>query len=223
MAGVIYEVVGHIKREQMAKDLAASVGGAHLWMDDGTLGEWKNHERAWKHAQSSDASHAIILQDDAVPIEQFSGVVLEAIEQKPGELISLYVGTHRPRTIEVLRAVGKAKQGEASWLTADTLMWGVGVIVPTILIPEILDTVAKSKLPYDQRIGYWAEQKGRLVYYTWPSLVDHADEPTVIKGRSSNQGVRVAHKTGIPNWSKVVVHINRPEKKILGSKKDRMA
>lgn len=223
MAELVFEVVGHIKREEMANELASSLGDSHLWVDDGSLGEWKNHLRAWKHAESSGASHAVILQDDAVPIEQFPEVVLEAIAQKSGELISLYVGTRRPRTVEVIRAVGRAQKEEACWLTADTLMWGVGVVVPTVLIPEILDTVSKSKLPYDQRIGYWAEKRGRLVYYTWPSLVDHADEPTVIKGRSSDQGVRVAHKTGIPDWSGGTVHINRPEKKTLGSKRDRMA
>jgi hypothetical protein len=213
-------VVAHASREEMAMTLKDKVNADAVFMDDGSLGEWKNHELAWKFAQKSKKSHAVILQDDAMPVDNFRKHVLDAVEQKPHALISLYVGTHRPRKEQVEKAVEQADKIKASWLMADTLMWGVGVVVPTALIPEIFSTVRLSKLPYDQRVGRWAELTKNNVYYTWPSLVDHADEPTVVKGRSKQrQGARVAHKVGVPEWDGATLWIPRPNDWIFESNK----
>jgi len=212
-------VVAHTKRERLAASLDEKVQADAVFMDDGTLGEWRNHELAWKSAVASGKTHAVILQDDALPVNNFRDLVIEAVEQKPYNLISLYVGTHRPRRDEVLKTVQQAEKMKASWLVADTLMWGVGVVVPTALIPEILSTIEKSKVAYDQRIGRWAELTKNNVYYTWPSLVGHADEPTVVKGRGKTQGQRVAHRTGTPVWGGATLWIPRPNDWIFESNK----
>lgn len=214
-------VVAHIKRQEMAEKLAKVVSADHVWVDNGELGEWRNHLRAWKKAATSTATHAVILQDDAVPIEDFRSHVEEAIARRPTELISLYLGTHRPRREETLRAVAEADESEASWIESDTLHWGVAVVVPVDLIDEILTTIHRSRLPYDQRIGAWATATNRPVYYTWPSLVDHADEPTVIKGRTPTQGIRVAHRTGVPTWNDRTVRIRKTNSNFLSSTKDK--
>lgn len=213
-------IVAHVKREKMAIELKDAVEADAIFMDDGSLGEWKNHMLAWKFAQKSGKSHAVILQDDALPVDNFREHVIEAVEQKPHALISLYVGTHRPRKNEVLKTVEQAERIKASWLIADTLMWGVGVVVPTALISEILSTIKLSKLPYDQRIGRWAELTHSNVYYTWPSLVDHADEPTVIKGRGPGEGPRVAHKTGVPYVGGATLWIPRPNAWVVSANSD---
>ena len=196
----------------MAKALAASVSADHTWIDRGYHGEWKNHLRAWKAASESDATHAVVLQDDAVPVEDFRKHVLEAIEHKPYEMISLYVGTHRPRKEQVEEAVRTAELNKASWMYADTLMWGVGVVMPTLMIEGVFDIVRKSKLPYDQRLGLGAMMLKRQVYYTWPSLVDHADVPTVAHGDKKQQGKRVAHRVGVPTWNSMEIEISSPYK-----------
>lgn len=220
MTDLYVAVVAHTKRINMATDLASRVSADEIFFDDGFKGEWKNHELAWKSALDSGKTHAVILQDDAVPIDDFRAHALRAAQERPHNLISLYTGTHRPREEEVKEAVRIADAMESSWLVADTLMWGVGVIVPVDLIEEILDTIKWSKLPYDQRVGLWAELKQKEVCYTWPSLIDHADEPTVIKGRSARQGTRVAHRTGVPEWNNCLVYIERPGSTIVPSSKD---
>lgn len=214
-------VVAHTDRVVMACELASSVEADETFLDDGFLGEWRNHVRALRRAEQFEVDYAVILQDDAVPVAGFRKAIEQAVEVYPNSLISLYVGTHRPRPNNVKTAIAQADKVGAAWLTADTLMWGVGIIVPTSLISEILDQVKGSKLPYDQRIGLWAEETGNDVYYTWPSLVDHADEPTVIAGRSKEQGRRVAHRVGIPDWNSKTVRIDRPDKFIASSIKDR--
>jgi hypothetical protein len=213
-------IVAHQKRYEMAFKLATNVKADEVFMDDGFKGEWKNHEYAWRAAARSGCTHAVILQDDAVPIEDFRAHALRACEERPHNIISVYTGTHRPRKEQVLHAVKIAENQNASWLTADTLMWGVGVILPVERIESVLSEAKKSKLPYDQRLGFVFQGFGELVYHTWPSLVDHADEPTVISGRPDRQGQRVAHKVGVPDWNDKSIHIEHPGGIFVGSTKD---
>ena len=231
---MIYEIVAHTSRldevERLTSHLGAEGVHPHIWVDDGFLGEWKNHVRALNHAASSDADHAVILQDDALPVEDFTEAVQAAINQRPTDLISLYVGTSRPREEQVLKAVAEAEKSDACWLKANTLLWGVGIVVPVPLIPALLEQARGGpRLPYDQRLGRANGLLGHDVYYTWPSLVDHHDIPTVVKGHSRVQPVRVAHRVGHPNYTEdaLVVEIDDPltdgqQSGVLRSKRDRI-
>lgn len=204
-------VVAHSSRLEIAEDLKNETGASDLWVDSGRLGEWKNHLRAWTYLSYSSATHGIVLQDDAVPIENFREHATRAASERPDDMISFYTGTHRPRPAQVLTAVSEADRLGASWLTADSLLWGVGVMVPVARIPDMLESIKHSKKPYDQRLGLWIERNSAKVYYTWPSLVDHKDQPsTVWKGTPQQQGKRVAHKTGVPVWEGPEVHIEKP-------------
>lgn len=221
MSSLVIEIVAHAKRELMARELAETVQADRVWLDAGYHGEWRNHLRAWQHAASSGASHAVVLQDDAVPVDGFRELVQQAVEHQPNQLISLYVGTHRPWKGQVLTATKLADEKGASWLRASSVLWGVGLLLPVTLIPEMLEGCCGLRLPYDQRIGAWCENTYRSVFYTWPSLVNHADTETVAHA-GMDQGVRVAHRVGAPNWSDVVVDIISPANdKIIGSKRDK--
>lgn len=212
-------VVGHYKRATQAHNLSDELYADYTWIDDGTLGEWKNHYRAWTKGVYSEATHVCVLQDDAVPVEHFSGALIHAIEQRPDDMLGLYVGNGRPHAQEVLEATQKADQVGASWLATDALCWGVGTVVPTSLISEMLLSVKKVKAPYDQRLSAWLHYSGRNAYYTWPSLVDHEDGPSLAwKG---NQGVRKAHRVGVPDWNDVVVEFDRYPNWISRSKLDK--
>jgi hypothetical protein len=47
---------------------------------------------------------------------------------------------------------------------------------------------------YDRRMSRFFElQKGISVWYTWPSLVDHADGPSLVKGRVGTDRARARH------------------------------
>lgn len=221
MVSLYIGVVAHQKRYNRAFKLATDIKADEVFMDDGFKGEWRNHEYAWKAAARSGKTHACILQDDAIPIDDFREHATRAAEEKPDSLISLYTGTHRPRKEQVEHAVKIAQNTNASWLTASTLMWGVGIIVPVERIEGILAKAQESSLPYDQRIGYVFEEWNESVYHTWPSLVDHADEATVVPGRPAYQGIRVAHQVGIPEWNSTTVHIEKPAGSFLRSKNDK--
>lgn len=182
------------------------------FIDDGFLGEWRNTRRALEWGRQRDVSHVLVLQDDAVPVPGFMDHVHEAVRRRPDDLISLYVGTGRPRAAEVLEAVEEARRSHASWLVADGPIWGVGIVWPVHCVNSFLQWGDRwrHRLPYDQRALAWSQATGRRCYYTWPSLVNHADGPSVIKGRSHQlELVRVAHEVGVPDWNDTEVDMQR--------------
>jgi hypothetical protein len=198
-------VVSHPARSDAALYLAAQVGGA-LVVDDGR-GEWATHERALEWAAGQDASHALVVQDDAVPVPRMLDHARAAVDAYPDGPIGLYVGRSRPRAAQVQRAVEQADLVGASWLEADSLLWGVATIFPTADLPGLLEWCRRAALPYDQRIGLWYRRQRRPVRYAWPSLVDHADGPSLIPGRPRREP-RTAWRTGTPStWDGPVVRI----------------
>ena len=199
-------VVGHVDRIEQGKALAHDLD-AELFVDDAGLGEWANHARALAWAAEQSASHALIVQDDAVPVLGMLDHAHWAAGSYPGGPIGCYVGRVRPRPTAVTRAVRRAEQLDASWLEADTLLWGVATIIPTADIPDILDR--PCSLPYDERIGEHYRRRRIPVRYTWPSLVDHADMPSVIEGRRERRLGRVAWRVGVPHQDGCVVRIDR--------------
>ena len=199
-------VVAHVARTEQAKRLTDDLG-AELFMDDGSLTEWPNHRRALEWG-ASQPGHLCILQDDAVPIDDFLEHANRAATERPDDMIGLYVGRQRPYQTAVIRAVKTAEAERASWLSASGLWWGVATVLPTVTIPALLAACDAKTSMYDVRLGRtWAQTQRRPVLYTWPSLVDHDDGPSVIHGRTSRQPGRVAHRVGVPNWSARTVQV----------------
>jgi hypothetical protein len=198
-------VVTHPSRSDTGLELAAQLRGA-LVVDDGR-GEWATHERALRWAAGQDTSHALVVQDDAIPVPRMLEHAAAAVDAHPDGPIGLYVGRSRPRAVQVQRAVEQADELGASWLEANTLLWGVATIFPIRDLPELLDWAWRSQLPYDQRIGAWYRRQRRPVRYSWPALVDHADGPSLIPGRPCREP-RVAWRVGEPSsWDGPVVRI----------------
>jgi hypothetical protein len=83
-----------------------------------------------------------------------------------------------------------------------TLNWGPLIVVPTSSIEEMIrycDPLTQIA-NYDRRLSrYWEIGRHLPVWYTWPSLVDHRDGPSLIPGRSgahhrAGVGSRIARK-----------------------------
>lgn len=206
---VSYAVMAHTARLGAALELAETVG-ADLFVDDGTLGENANSDRAWA-AADPEADWHVVLQDDAVPVPGFTGQVEAALSVAPATVVSFYVGGGMPfQTVGPVRyAIEQADLVDAAWFEADTLHWGVGVAMPAAWVHDYLTRVAGDETPYDERIGaYVARHRGTPVRYTWPSLVDHADGPTLVEHADGLPRVvpRRAYRTGTRNdWDAAVV------------------
>jgi len=170
-------VMSHLKRREQAHALVdmlldmpfSSVIAIYDTDDD----EWATGRRALKEFSGLSTWH-VVIQDDAIIHPHFYNNLVRALIAVPRmSLISLYTGTVRPEQKRIQGALASAQRQGASWMSSNSLYWGVGIAIPTDDIHPMLAAVRHSILPYDRRIGSYFEQNGRPIYYTVPSIVDH--------------------------------------------------
>ncbi len=192
-------IMAHPDRATEANRLAAQLG-ARIAFDTGA-GQNANADFAWRLAAGQGKSDwCVVLVDDALPIADFRGHAEAALQSVwlHSPLVSFYTGTGRPRPEKVIEAIAAADRKGDAWLRCDALLWGVGVALPTELVPGMLDAVATHpKSRYDMRLGQWATGAGYPILYTNPSLVDHADTRSLL-GHSREGIERRAHSVGTP-------------------------
>lgn len=176
---VSYAVVGHHRRREQAESLSAELN-AVLVMDEGDRGSLATHDLAWWSACTPEADWVMVLEDDAEPILGFRHYAEQALAHLPGSgAVSFYLGTGRPRQGSVSRALSRA--GDASWLRSRSAWWGPSIALPAGHVVPMLERVQSSTLPYDQRLSTYLRSAGIRCYYTLPSLVEHADGPSLIR------------------------------------------
>lgn len=188
-------IMAHPKREEQAESLFAKLvtmpfDNTTLVYDNG-MGELYNGDRALiRHT----GDWHLVLQDDAIIGDNFYTNLMSALENAPDQtIISLYTGKVRPFPTAVTTAVTKAQEEGASWLSHQTLLWGVGIAIKTDLIPAVLLKAKHSNLPYDRRIGQYFKDSRQKVYYTIPSIVDHNNTLPSLTGHGYAKEPRVAH------------------------------
>lgn len=171
-------IVAHTSRRDAAQHLAEIVGAREILEDDGTLGAGKNHRRAWEwhHLNSRAADWCLVLEDDAVPADDFAGQLAAALTDPPADIVSLYLGTDRPRHWQgrVLEATRNADDLGAAWIVTTHLLHAVAVAARPRLAPYMVRWTRYLDSAIDAR-----RVESFPIAYTWPSLCDHADGPTV--------------------------------------------
>jgi hypothetical protein len=197
-------VVAHTSRATQARELARCVRADYLSVDDGSLNCDDNHEHVQHHLAGLPATWAIIVEDDALPVPGFREQAEAALPMAPSPIVSFYLGRMRPPWAQagIQSAIEAADTENADWIVGTHLLHGVAYAIRTELLPSVMHY--PTPLPVDQHISRWAQAHGHLISYTWPSLVDHADGPTVVQhpdGQPREPG-RVAWKTSPhDSWS----------------------
>lgn len=196
---ISWAVVGHHARIVAATDLARQVGGV-VAMDDGTFGAARNHLRAWAETCTLDAGWCGVLEDDAEPVDGFTEQAELALAAAPEPIVSFYLGQTRPHRWNRERippAIRRADRHGAHWLVSTHVLHAVAIAMCTQLRDDWLDWAHASKLPIDERLTAWAIARDHKVAYAWPSLVDHADGPTLVAHAPTTvTGPRRAWRTG---------------------------
>jgi hypothetical protein len=180
-ATVRYVVVAHSSRFDMAVDLGYQLD-ADISVDTGDMGSNVNHDVAWRMAYRGKEEWSAVVEDDVDLIPNFHKHVQGALNHIPSPgILSLYAGYPRPAKDRVKKAIDTALTEGKSFIRHNSLLWGLAVIMPSRLVPSMLDLVSRANhLEYDQRFTYWTTRKRIPVYYTVPSLVEHRDEPSLI-------------------------------------------
>ena len=153
-------------------------------------------------AADPDCTHHLVLQDDVlIPHDLLAGLELALAYIPEGAPLVGYVGRLRPQNDRVKDLVELADRKGASWITMRQIHWGPLIVVPTASVAPMIEfcDVLETILNYDLRLSRYWEEWGIRAWYTWPCLVDHADGPSLVPGRSGvdrkrPQPSRVAHK-----------------------------
>ncbi|WP_029925472.1 hypothetical protein [Nocardia otitidiscaviarum] len=196
---ISFAVVGHEARIVEAADLARTIGGL-VSLDDGTLGAGANHVRAWELTTARPSEWCAVLEDDAQPVQGFTTQAEAALSVAPEPVVSFYLGRTRPVRWQdrISRGCVLADRQETHWLTTTHVLHAVAVAIHTDLRDDWLDWAHHSDLPPDERMSAWCLVNSHRVAYTWPSLVDHADGPTLVRHKSTGgtTAPRRAWRTG---------------------------
>jgi hypothetical protein len=204
----------HPKRAGFVGDLQDALDAPSTVIWDERDDRWHTGRRAML-AYDPAATHHLVVQDDALVCRDLVAGLTQAVRFVPERApVCLYVGRVRPMRDRVRQAALEADRAKANWLVMRDLNWGVAVCVPTDVIDEMITEVDRQSIPnYDSRMSGYFARRGIPVYYTWPSLVDHRDAPSLVHGRGSG---RVAHRfigretSALDvNWSGVTVDIRR--------------
>lgn len=196
---ISWAVVGHEKRLLEATTLANSIG-AVLALDDGSLGAAGNHTQAWELTTARDSEWAAVLEDDAQPVRGFLAQAEQALTVAPEPVVSFYLGRTRPVRWQdrISRATILADQHASCWIISTHTIHAVALAIHTDVREDWLDWAHSSNLPPDERMAAWCIARDHKVAFTWPSLVNHADGPTLVKHKSTGgtTAPRKAWRTG---------------------------
>lgn len=200
-------VVAHTARAAESTLLARMVCADFVSVDNGILGCDGNHVAVQTHLAGLPARWAVVLEDDAVVVPDFRVQLAAALEVAPAPVVSLYLGRLRPPQYQrqVVQAVARANSVDASWIVGRRMLHAVGYAIRTDVLGSLLNF--ESRLPADERVSAWAGG----VAYCWPSLVDHADLPTVVqhRDRQPRPPGRTAYRVGGRDvWTERSVPLN---------------
>lgn len=185
----------HELREPLALELAEMIDRpCELVFDPaprGTPSPWRTYRHALE-TTPTDATHRLVIQDDAIPCLGFVPALERAIAARPDDLLVLFVGG---MPTEHARTLLRACEAGSRWAALNSARWcpAVAVVWPTGLIGEFLAFTDKRRwgdrlTADDEIIGRWCRVAGRQPLATVPSLVQHPDDIPSLNGRRQANG-----------------------------------
>lgn len=187
---IAYRVQHYAGRDDALKRLIPLLPkGIEIRVDSGDRpSPWRGYYRCLENPPKN-ATHLCILQDDALPCKSFAERLLEAVEEKPDDVLSLFVGGLPGRTKKDFYA---ALSAGARWTPVyfREIHHVVALCWPIPLVHEFLKWFETAKVPGpkpplsdDAVVGYWARTQRKLFQATVPCLVEHPDDfPSVVQG-----------------------------------------
>lgn len=204
-------VMAHPKRQKNAEALRKKLEKMRGWSEvsvsyDHNDNEWLNGEASWRLYDKSADWH-VVIQDDAIISDNFYKNCESLAENAPFHtVISLYTGTVRPYRPFVTNYVDRAHKRGDSFLKTRKVLWGVGLMMPTDIIDNVLEFCEGRDELYDTRIGRYFESKNEPTLLCNPSIVDHDYTMETLTGHYVDEP-RKAHyyEPDVVQWNKRVL------------------
>lgn len=154
--------------------------GAMVVCDEHMQGARTAHITALEMA-SQFRDRCIIIEDDAILCDNFRGSAAMFLQEWPGQLCSLYLGTGKP--VQYQAIIARKLIGDPDYVTLPTLIHGLCYSPPVGWMPSGL----REDKGVDLAIG---DSWGKPVIYANPSLVDHSDGPSLCGGSGKRKAWR---------------------------------
>jgi len=197
MAGEFFRIgiVGHDSRMETAHRLFQDVAADYCRIDNGLAGCRGNHLAVWRWHAENPAVWSIVLEDDAQPVDGFREQLEAALLVAPTPIASFYLGNGYVYDRQMREQIRKAEKVGADWLVGRGRVYhAVALAVRNSLVDSMIAAAGSCKRPIDHSIGRWAFLNGYEVGYSLPSLVDHADQVSIVtpqRRRGSRRAWRV--------------------------------
>lgn len=203
MKDPLIAVVSDVRRGDMGERLVNQVGADYLSIDQFGEGCTWNHSRAWRMLAglSEPDQWALVLEDDAEPVPGFREQLQLALAAAPAPIVSLYLGMGYIEDRSIGINLSRADMLGAHWVvTRGRILHAVALAVRSDLLPALVDNLPRSNTPIDRSLSMWARREGHQVAYSWPSLVEHNDGPSLVT--RYRRAARRAWRTGVRDaWS----------------------
>jgi hypothetical protein len=150
---------------------------------------WRCH-RLCLESVPDDASHLLVLQDDARPCDGFAAAVHAAVAEHPSRILCLFL----PGAGPLLRRVALARKNRERWLDLlnSSYVPTVAIVYPAEVAREIPAFADAKRVPIgrcdDAVIAMYARAHRLTACAPLPSLVEHRDEVVSVCGMPSGTG-----------------------------------
>ena len=175
-------VVAHSARKAAAFDLAIALDASVAYDFEGEFGPGVNHRRAWELAQCGrrlGGGH----RGRCGVADNFPDRLAEVLSSAPTPVVSLYAGLHFPRHLAAAGRLyprgGAARRAVGAGVNAQSY-GGRGHPSGPGRRHARQHRALVDYMPIDEAITVWCQERGHEVSYCVPSIVDHADGPTLI-------------------------------------------
>lgn len=159
---------------------------------------WRNYRRCLEDLPNG-VSHVCVLQDDALPCQNFGMRLNDAVEQRPDDLISLFVGGLPGASLKAFRKAQARGEGWCELPRPSKITHVVGLVWPVVLVAPFLAWYDEEKdmIPYpqphrsdDMVVSYWLKtaKPWRTAWATVPCLVEHPDDLGSVAQRREKSG-----------------------------------
>lgn len=138
---------------------------------------WRTH-RACLETIPADATHLLVLQDDAIVCDRFGEAVRAAVRERPDTILCLFVPGFAPVALDV----NKARKRGDRWMpwTLRSFVPVVGTIYPAAHARALVEFADARKLgPHradDAIVAAYVRAYRVPVFATVPCLVEHDDD-----------------------------------------------
>lgn len=143
-----------------------------------------------------DASHLLIVQDDAIACRDFLPTVERVVAVQPRRIVALFVpGTVHGGANAMLEACAAGKHWAE--IPRQAFVPVVAVVYPreeaiALLAYSEARPFARGRTADDANVAEWARVTQRTVWMTVPSLVEHPDDAVSLAGQVAMNGLNPA-------------------------------